>query len=195
MRHAEHAANQLKGYDKVWIEPINECSPGDMSGELLAWWGTWMSTYIDEAAARGWPPLALPGMAPGHGDAEMFRVWRPVFTKLRDKGGLFSMHAYTFHSKTGLCVYDEWEAARHTRNYRLMQEQGYSIPITITEAARVAGEMPVDVNDMVCFIEKVRAEGYIHSVWLWVGGYHVAWPLANLDGHYVEIANRLKPGA
>lgn len=191
MQHAAGAATVLKGAKGAYIEPINECMGTPISGELLAWWAVWMSTYIDEAAARGWPPLALPGLPPGHGDEHMFRAWKPVLTKLAAHGGLFSMHAYTFNSRTGLCAYDEWEAARHVRNYRLMQEQGYSIPITITEAARGAGEMPVDVNDMVCFIEKVRAEGFIHSIWLWVGGHHPVWPLANLDGYYAEIAERI----
>src|SRR5690606_17547963 len=48
MRHAEHAANQLKERENVWIEPINECTAGEMPDQLLAWWATWMSAYIDE---------------------------------------------------------------------------------------------------------------------------------------------------
>ena len=192
MQHAEYAANRLKGYDNVWIEPINECNHTPMSGELMAWWGVWMNTYIDEAADRGWPPLALPGLPPGHGDEHMFYVWKPVLIKLAVNGGLFSMHDYTFNSQTGLCVYDEWEAARHTHNHELMIEQGYEIPITITEAARWAGEAPVDVNDFICWVNKARAEGYIHSVWLWLGGAHPSWLLANLDGYYVPIAEGIK---
>lgn len=191
MKHAEFAANTLKGYENVWIEPTNECNHTPMSDELMVWWRDFYDEYIDQAVARGWPPLALPGLPPGHGDAHMFRIWKPMLEKLKAHGGLFSMHAYTFNSKTGLCVFDEWEAARFTRNYKLMRDEGYEIPITITEAARWAGEAPVDVGDMVCFVNKTRELGYIHSVWLWVGGHHPAWPLANLDGHYAEIAERI----
>jgi len=192
MRHAEHAANQLKERENVWIEPINECTAGEMPDQLLAWWATWMSAYIDEAAARGWPPLALPGLPPGHGDERMFYIWRPVLIKLRERNGLFSMHDYTFNSRTGLCVYDEWEAARHVRNHTLMVRLGYEIPITITEAARGDGNSPVDVEDFVCWLEKVGVEEYVHSAWLWLGGKNPSWPLANLDGHYEAIAERLK---
>lgn len=195
MRHAEHAANVLAPYastGRVWIEPINECMHTPMSGELLGWWGTWMDTYIDEAAARGWPPLALPGLPPGHGDEHMFSVWRPVLLSLKANGGLFSMHDYTFNSRTNLCICDEWEACRHVRNHSLMLRQGYEIGFTITEAARWAGEAPVDVADMACWVNRVRSEHpFVHSVWLWIGGHHPAWPLANLDGHYVAIAERV----
>ena len=196
MRHAEHAANVLAPYvstGRVWLEPINECNHTPMSGELLGWWGTWMDTYIDEAARRGWPPLALPGLPPGHGDEHMFTVWRPVLLSLKANGGLFSMHDYTFNSRTNLCVCDEWEACRHERNHNLMLRLGYEIGFTITEAARWAGEAPVDVSDMACWVNRVRSDHpFVHSVWLWVGGYHPAWPLANLDGNYKAIAERVR---
>lgn len=191
MQHAAGAAFVLKGSSNVWIEPTNECLSTPMPESQLVWWRDWMDEYIEQAEALDWPPLALPTLSPGNGDQMMFNIWKPVLIKLKEHGGLFSVHDYTFQSQTGLCVYDQWEAARHVLQHKYMLIAGYDVPFTITEAARQSGNAPVDMDDFICWLDKVRQESYIHSVWLWVGGFNPTWPNANLDGHYVEIANRL----
>lgn len=191
MQYSAGVSEVLRGADRAWLEITNECQSDGFSRALLEWWRDFYDEAITIELARGGPPLALPGLPPGTGDILMFSVWKPMLERLKNTGGIFSMHDYTFHSQTGLCAYDEWEAARHTTNHRLMGLLGYEIPITITEAARGSGNDPVDVNDFICWIEKVRVEGYVHSVWLWLGGYHAYWPLANLDTHYTEIALHL----
>lgn len=190
MKHAALYASILKGRENVWIEPINECMGTPIETRLLAWWAEWMDEYLEQATALGWPPLALPSLPPGHGDQLMFSMWKPVLQKLAARNGLFSMHAYTFNSLTDLCVCDPWEACRHVTNHDLMLSLGYDIPFTLTEAARHAGNAPVSVDDMVCFYNKVKQQGFVHSLWLWLGGYHPVWPNANLDNYCEEIAQR-----
>ena len=189
MKHAALYASILKNRAGVWLEPINECMGSPDTTRHYAWWAEWMDAYIDEALARDWPPLALPSLPPGHGDTLMFSTWKPVLQKLAAHGGLFSMHAYTFNSKTDLCVCDPWEACRHVTNHNLMLEHGYTIQFTLTEAARWAGNAPVSVEDMACFYNVVSQQGFVHSVWDWLGGFHPVWPNANLDGYYIDIAN------
>lgn len=186
------AAAMFKGRTGIWLEPLNEVMGTPMTKAQLEWWAAWMDEYIERAAAQGWPPLALPSLPPGHGDQLMFTVWKDVLINLRNHGGLFSMHDYTFQSQTGLAVCDLWEACRHVLNHRYMLAEGYEIPITITEAARWSGNAPVDVDDFVSWIEQVRRQGYVHSVWLWIGGHHGTWPLANLDGYYEQLAQMVQ---
>jgi hypothetical protein len=190
MQYARGGAEILAGHEGVWIEPINECfhSPDTRT---LAWYAEWMDEYTEQARAQGWPPLAWPGLPPGSGDALMFSTFEDVLRKVDSYGGLFSMHLYTYHSKTGLCVCDEWEACRHEHNYALMQEQGYTMTYTITEAARSAGNEVPDVDDFVCIYNKVNAVGFVHSLWMWLGGHNATWSSANLDGYYVPIAERV----
>jgi len=192
MQNASSAALVLAGAQNAYIEPTNECSGTPATAQSMAWWSEFYLEYIEQAAARGWPPLAIPGFPPGHGDAALFNAWHPMLEKLRDNGGLFSMHAYTFNSRADLCPFDEWESYRHVHNHALMLAAGYEIPIAITEAARWSGNAPVSVDDFVCWIEANRNYDWLHSVWLWVGGAHPVWPLANLDPYYEIIANGLQ---
>lgn len=192
LQHSAATATILAGSEHAYVETLNECFGTPMDARGLGWWQQFLDETIEQYAARGWPPLALPGLPPGHGDAAMFRAWKPTIEKLRDNGGLWSEHAYTFNSLADLCPFDEWESYRHVHNHGLMLAEGYEIPITITEAAKHAGNAPVDVDDFVCFIEANRGYTWLHSIWLWVGGYHPVWSAANLDGHYEQIANGLQ---
>lgn len=189
--YARWGALALALYDNVWVEPINECMGTPMSTRELAWWAEWMDEYITVAENEGWPPLAIPGLPPGHGDKLMFSTWQPVIERLASTGGLFSMHDYTYWSNTGLCVCDPYEACRHVLNHDYMLEQGYDIPFSITEAARGAGGEPVDEEDFECWLGKVELQEFVRHAWLWIGGPHPTWLLANLDGHYVSLAERL----
>ena len=192
MGHLATAAELFRGMANIWLEPTNECLSTPMPASQLEWWLDWMIAYTDRAAALGWPPLALPTLSPGNGDQLMFDIWKPALLNLKAHGGLFSVHDYTFKSQTGLCVCDQWEACRHVLQQKYMALAGYDMPFTITEAARQSGGAPVDLADFECWIGKVRQTGYVHSVWLWVGGHHATWPAANLDGHYVDIARGVR---
>ena len=67
-----------------------------------------------------------------------------------------------------------------------MVEQGYSIR-SPSRKRQGGQEKPLDVDDFICWINKTRAEDYIHSVWLWLGGFTSAWELANLTGIMLKL--------
>ena len=187
MTYAKPYADELKGYSNVWLEPLNECLQTPLTVAQLQWWADWMNTYIDKAAELGWPPLALPTLPPGSGDGLLFSVWKDALLNLKTHDGVFSTHDYTFNSQANLCPYDKWESYRHVLQHEWMVYYGYDVPIAITEAARQSGNAVPDVQDFICWVNNNRLE-YVHSIWLWVGGYNGTWPKANLDGYYIPIA-------
>ena len=197
MARLEHVAlaqvRDLVPSGRLWIEPTNECLWDD-----LEWWRDWMLTAIEYAKAHDWPPLALPGLGPGYGDVPMFVVWAPALERLAETGGLFSMHAYTpgpgGSAATGLCEGDQWLAYRHRLNRASLDALSLDVPITITEAARGWGNHPPDEADFACWYGAVRGDDRLHSVALWTAGYTSTWPLANLNGHMVAIAKRVRAG-
>jgi len=187
-RRAVWALRPYTGTGRLWIEPTNECH---WVLENYEWWRDWATAALDYAEANNWPPLAWPGLGPGYGDLDMFRIWEVPLRRLADMGGLFAMHAYTVNDTPGLCESNIWLGYRHRLNHGYMAAFGYAVDVTITEAAREWGGSPVNEADFVCWYREASKDKYLHSVALWLTGYHHAWPLANLEGHMIGIARKL----
>lgn len=182
---APYTVNQLAGIDTSWlfVETTNECL---FDFSHLIWWREFIDASVDFAVAHNWPPLVLPTLAPGWGDPEMFRVWKPALLKLAAHGGAIGMHDYSI---TGtLCGGDEWLSYRHRKNRTYMLESEYTVPIAITEAAPGWGNDPVSVEDFACWGNATARDPDVVSRALWTAGPTGAWPNANLNGWLLPIA-------
>lgn len=179
--------------DRLIVEIVNECYYGSSSDiGTYYWWATFIEEAVDYAVEYGWPPIIIPTFGPGYGDdALQYSIWKTALLKLKDANGLIGFHAYTPYLDTGLCGCDKWLACRHRLNYQVMLSQGIDLHYAITEAAAGWGNEPVSVDDYVCWWEQIKHDKGLHSVSLWIGGYHQAFPKANLDGYYVPLANRI----
>ena len=123
----------------------------------------------------------------------MYQIWAPALNANAARGGLVGEHAYQPYLNSAgnydLCPCDPWLACRHRMNEDWRQAQGINIDVAITEAARGWGGDPVSVSDFVCWYETVRGDSFVHSVSLWLLGYHPTWPQANLDNYVIPVAN------
>ena len=179
---------------RLFIEVVNECYFGSSADVgVICWWASWLMTAVEYAIAEDFPPLVAPTFAPGDGDSVFqYSIWRPALQKLADAGGAIGWHDYTPYHNNGLCSCDEWLACRHRRNYAAIQAAGITgLEYMITEAARGWGGDPVDEADFICWYDQVKHDPGLSLVSAWLGGYHPMWPLANLDGHYISLAQQL----
>jgi hypothetical protein len=192
-----YSCDLLRGYPLAWIEVVNECYYGDdQHPQDYYWWAQWMDEMITLATDYQCPKVILPTLGPGHGTPLMYQIWAAPLNRLAAAGGLTGEHAYQPYLNAAgnydLCPCDEWLACRHRKNENWRQAAGVDVDVAITEVARGWGGDPVSVSDMVCWYETIRHDPFVHSVSLWLAGYHPTWPLANLDNYVIEIANRVR---
>ncbi len=176
-----------QGVRPDYVELTNECAM-----DRLDWWNAFMLEAVQEARRRGWPPLVLPTLPPGHGDAAMIQALRPALEALRDAGGCFGVHAYNNINIPGevrLVDGDIWVAYRHRLIHAAMVGAGVGdLPLCITEAARGNGGLPPDEVDFAAWYGSIRQDSYVKFVFMWTGGAPHPWEDANLNGHMLRIA-------
>lgn len=190
------ARQYLAQYPKAFYEPINECNYGGINSDsqlnVIYWWNEWMDEYITQARLQGMPKLVIPTFGPGHGEPTQYRIWKDTINQSAMYGNMMGEHAYTPYHEEGLCACDEWLACRHRTNQEYRLAEDIVTMVAITEAAKGWGNDPVDVNDFVCFYQKIRNDYWLHSVSFWLAGYHPTWPNANLDLYMIPIATKLQ---
>jgi len=180
----------FQGARPDYIEIVNECYLGDPQSDLstMRWWDAFFVEAIAEAQRLGWPPLALPSVNPGVGDLAFWTPFQATLRALRNSGGVLSVHNYGINEPY-LVPCNVWTSCRHRMTHDALVALGVGdLPIAITEVARGAGDLPPDVGDFVAWWAVVSNDAGLHSVALWTAGEAGAWPLANLNGHMVQIA-------
>lgn len=170
------------------IEIVNECryDPGDM-----AFWNGFNIEALRLAREWHWPPLVVMTHGPGSPQPAEIAALGPTFQAMRQYGACLGVHAYTPGEGVGLADSTIWLGYRHRLTHALMVTAGYGdIPLCITEAARDWGGSAVDEDDFARWYAAIRGDSYVEMVALWTAGSTSQWPLANLNGHMIEIARK-----
>ena len=173
-----------------YLEITNECN---YEVHYLPWWNTFYLEAIRLGKLWGYPPLVLPTYAPGQPTEEWhLDLLKPALLALRDFGGLFGAHDYSV-DQPNLCPCNQWLSCRHRRIYAKLVEMGLGgLGIAVTETGRGWGNSPPDVADFACWWNSVRHDPGLRFGALWTAGPTNAWPLANLNGWLLPIAQALR---
>lgn len=199
MNEYKRLTSSLWGYrstGRFYIELTNECRFGSENDPgPVYWWASWLKqASLIFLADTSWPPVVVPTYGPGDGDSVFAYVaWKEGLTNFASRGSLLGFHDYTPEppgSGQGLCACDEWLGCRHRRNYQALKLAGITMRYAITEAARGWGSSPVDVQDFLCWYNKIKHDEGLHSVAAWTGGFggDPRWGVASLDGYYQTLA-------
>lgn len=170
-------------------EVTNECR---VEWDAYYWWRDFIDEAVTYAMSHQWPPMILPTLGPGWGDAEMLRVLKPSLLRLIGIGGYFGLHNYNPGEGVPLCVSNDWLGYRHRRLYREALALGLGdLRFMLTEVAPGWGNEPVDEADLACWAVEVLKDPYVAAVSFWTAGYDIRWWKANLDGHMVPIGQQI----
>jgi len=179
--------------DSLIIELTNECPMDD-----LAWWTAWLDAAIDYAERNQWPPIAVLGLGPGHGDEAMFAAFKAPLMRNHDRGGYVSTHNYAPVENCGgdgsLSGGDEWCAFRHRHNYAIVRALGYDVQFLITEASPTDGYQPVTIDtlrDIGKYTCMIKDDVGLAGIYYWNVGTFPPFADANLGPFLVQLAESI----
>ena len=176
------------GVNAKYFEIVNEC---DMNNG--AWWNSFILTAVQEANARGWK-IVIPTLNPGVGDVEFWRPMIPALRAMAAGGHLVGLHDYSVYSPP-LCNGSPYTAYRHEMTYQaICGTFGIcNLKYAITEVGQGWGNEVPDVNDMVCWWDRVKNTNNVAFIAVWTlhGHSTCCWPNADWDNYAVPLAQRI----